>query len=186
MKKIIFILFLIPCLSQAQTKLYAVRFNYDLTTDSFFVHETICQGVYTRQGNYVMPCVDSMAAIYGYDFPNSLGRFVKCADGIYRNFLLSGLEIPGAYRFGIDNQANDTYVISVDPAPTSYSNGMMIYFRANTGNTGQASLNVNGLGAVTIVKRVNTTLANGDILANMICLVIYNGTNFVLLNPIVN
>ena len=49
--------------------------------------------------------------------------------------------------------------------------------------TGAATLNVNSLGAKTIVKGVNTTLLDGDIAASMFCTVIYDGTNFVLQNP---
>jgi hypothetical protein len=61
---------------------------------------------------------------------------------------------------------------------------MVVYFKANTINTGAATLNVNSLGAKTIVKYVNTTLENGDIAAGMFCSLIYDGTNFVLQNPI--
>ncbi len=88
-----------------------------------------------------------------------------------------------AINYAADAGSNDTYVITLAPVPTAYSTGMHVIFKANTANTGAASLNVNGLGAVTIVKAVSTTLANNDILANMFCLVVYDGTNFVLMNP---
>ena len=53
-----------------------------------------------------------------------------------------------------------------------------------TANTGAATLNVNSLGAKTIVKGVNTTLDDSDILASQFITVIYDGTNFVLQNPV--
>ncbi len=87
---------------------------------------------------------------------------------------------------GLDAGANDTYVITASPAPASYSVGMVVIFRANTQNTTGCTINVNSLGAKTIVKRVSTTPATGDILALMFCQLIYDGTNFVLLNPVVN
>lgn len=87
---------------------------------------------------------------------------------------------------GTDAGSNDTYVISLSPAPGSYTTGMMIVFKANTVNTGAATINVNGLGAKTIVKRVSTALANGDIPALSWKVIIYDGTNFTLLNPVVN
>lgn len=87
--------------------------------------------------------------------------------------------------YAADAGANDTYVITLSPAPTAYTTGMKISFKANTINTGAATLNVNSLGAKTIVKGVNTTLADGDIAAGMFCTVIYDGTNFVLQNPVV-
>lgn len=90
------------------------------------------------------------------------------------------------FNYAADAGSNDTYVISLNPSPGSYTTGMIIFFKANTVNTGAASINVNSLGAKTIVKRVNTTLANGDIPALALCMIIYDGTNFVLLNPVVN
>lgn len=87
-------------------------------------------------------------------------------------------------KYAADAGANDTYVVTLSPVPTSYTNGMVVYFKANTANTGTATLNVNSLGAKTIVKGVNTTLADSDILAGQFCTVIYDGTNFVLQNPV--
>ena len=90
------------------------------------------------------------------------------------------------FNYAADAGNNDTYVISLSPAPVAYSTGMIIFFKANTVNTGAASINVNGLGAKTIVKRVNTVLANGDIPALSLKMILYDGTNFILLNPVVN
>lgn len=89
-----------------------------------------------------------------------------------------------AEKYAADAQANDTYVITLSPAPTSYTNGMVVYFYAKTINTGAATLNVNGLGAKTIVKHLNTTLIDGDIVAGQLNTVIYDGTNFVLQSPV--
>lgn len=98
------------------------------------------------------------------------------------NYIVAG----STFNYAADAGANDSYSITLNPAPASYQTGMVIFFKANTVNTGSASINVNGLGAKTIVKRVNTTLANGDIPSQSICMIIYDGTNFKLLNPVVN
>ena len=63
---------------------------------------------------------------------------------------------------------------------------MVVYFKANTVNTGAATLNVNSLGAKTIVKGVSTTLNDGDIAAGQFCTVIYDGTNFVTLHRVID
>jgi len=96
---------------------------------------------------------------------------------------LSSISTNGAINYAVDSEANDTYVITLIPTISALYTGMQITFKANTANTGAASLNVNGLGAKTIVKGVSTALSNNDILANMFCLVVYDGTNFVLMNP---
>ena len=85
--------------------------------------------------------------------------------------------------YAADAGSNDSYAITLSPAPTAYVAGQTFHFKANTINTGAATLNVNSLGAKTIVKGVNTTLADGDIAAGMICTVVYDGTNFILQNP---
>ncbi len=107
------------------------------------------------------------------------GISIVCQDG-------GGISIPTPINYAADAQANDTYVITLSPVIYAYYTGMQIIFKANTANTGAATINVNGLGAKTIVKRLNTALANSDILAGMFCLLIYDGTNFVLMNPVVN
>ena len=90
------------------------------------------------------------------------------------------------FNYAADAGANDSYVISLSPAPASYTTGMMVIFKANTANTTGCTINVNSLGVKNIVKRVSTTPATGDILQNMFCWLVYDGTNFVLLNPVVN
>ncbi len=91
-----------------------------------------------------------------------------------------------AEKYAADAGGTDAYAITLSPVPTSYATGMVVYFKANTANTGAATLNVNSLGAKTIVKGVNTTLADGDIAASQYCTVIYDGTNFVLQSPTSN
>jgi len=86
--------------------------------------------------------------------------------------------------YAADAGSTDTYAVTLSPVPTAYTNGMLVNFKANTVNTGAATLNVNGLGAKSIVKNYNLALANGDIKANMIVSVIYDGTNFQLLSPV--
>lgn len=86
-------------------------------------------------------------------------------------------------NYGVDAGSTDTYVATLTPVPTAYVTGRVYVLKANTANTGAATVNFNGLGAKTIVKAVSTTLANNDILALMLCYMVYDGTNMVLLNP---
>lgn len=88
-----------------------------------------------------------------------------------------------AEYYAADSGGTDAYAITLSPAPSAYATGQTFYFKANTVNTGAATLNVNSLGAKTIVKGVNTTLNDGDIAAGQFVTVIYDGTNFVLQNP---
>jgi hypothetical protein len=82
------------------------------------------------------------------------------------------------YTFAVDAGGTDAYAITLSPAPTAYVAGQIFHFDANTVNTGAATLNVNSLGAKTIVKHHDQTLADGDIEAGQHVTVIYDGTNF--------
>src|SRR3990167_2018184 len=76
--------------------------------------------------------------------------------------------------YAADSEASDTYVITASPALTAYTTGQIISFKANTANTGAATLNVNSLGAKTILKHNDQTLATGDIESGQIITVIYD------------
>lgn len=82
------------------------------------------------------------------------------------------------YDGATDSVGTDSYAITLTPAPTAYTTYQKFTFKAGTANTGACSLNVNGLGAKTIKKRYNQDLSTGDILANQIIEVVYDGTNF--------
>lgn len=83
-----------------------------------------------------------------------------------------------SYTYAADAQVSDAYAITVSPAPSAYAAGQRWLFKANTANTGAASLNVNSLGAVTIKKNTDQDLATGDIEAGSIVEVVHDGTNF--------
>jgi len=84
----------------------------------------------------------------------------------------------GSYNFAADAEASDTYVITLDPVPNGYRTGMQITFTANTATDGDATLNVNGLGAKAILKMHDQALVSGDIEAGQVVQVVYDGTQF--------
>lgn len=87
------------------------------------------------------------------------------------------------YDYAADAGGTDAYAITVAPIPTAYVTGQVFRFKANTANTGTATLNVNSLGALTLKKPSAsgyTNLETGDILANQLVEVMYNGTDAVV------
>jgi len=83
-----------------------------------------------------------------------------------------------SYTYAADAEASDAYAITLSPAVTAYAAGQTFKFKANTANTGGATLNVNALGAKNILKQNNVALATGDIEAGSIVTVTYDGTSF--------
>jgi hypothetical protein len=64
------------------------------------------------------------------------------------------------------------------PALTANINGMPIRFKVDRDNSGSATLNINGIGAVAVKKGGATALEAGDIKSGCIYEVVYDGTNF--------
>lgn len=93
----------------------------------------------------------------------------------------AGLSIlDGSANYAADAGSNDTYVITLSPCPSSYVTGGHYRFKANTANTGAATINICSLGAKTIVKVVGgitTTLADNDIRVGQFVDLVYDGTN---------
>jgi hypothetical protein len=90
----------------------------------------------------------------------------------------------GWVNYGEDAGSTDDYACTITGI-TAYTTGMMVTVKCKTANTTGSTLNINSLGAKTIVKRVNTATASNDILANSYHVFVYDGTNFVIINPVV-
>jgi hypothetical protein len=75
--------------------------------------------------------------------------------------------------------AVNAYSCALNPAPAAYVAGMRLYLEPAGGNTGAATLNVNGLGAVP-VRRADgvTALAGNELLAGRLTPVWFDGTVF--------
>jgi len=85
----------------------------------------------------------------------------------------------GLLEYAEDAEANDTYVITIPNFPLSdYLTGMSVTFKANTANTGAATLNINSLGAKAITKNGTSALEDNDIAAGQIVSLVYDGTQF--------
>ena len=77
----------------------------------------------------------------------------------------------------------DTITGSLTPAITAYATGMLLTFVPAATNTAAATLNIDTLGAKSVVKETTTALAAGDLVINVPAVLLYDGTNFLLLNP---
>lgn len=77
------------------------------------------------------------------------------------------------HDYAADAGATDSYAITCVPAVTAYTVGDVYEFKANTVNTGAATLNVNGLGAITIKKANGADLDTNDIRAGQVVQVVY-------------
>jgi hypothetical protein len=106
------------------------------------------------------------------------------AAGKWKNAACPGGDVTSAHvqansrLYCADGGASDTYSCSVTPGLNAYTSGMVIWFKPNTVNTGAATLNINGLGAKTIVMNSGATLPDAVLVPGYQYLLWYNGTNF--------
>lgn len=88
---------------------------------------------------------------------------------------------------GTDTGAANAYVVNPTPPATSYVAGQIVVFVPANNNTGNSTVNVSSLGAITIVTSNGTGIRQGlvanQIVASSPALLIYDGVDFVLINP---
>ena len=80
-------------------------------------------------------------------------------------------------NFANDTASTDAYIVTLTEVPSSLVDGMAVWFRPATSNTGACTLDANGLGAKAIKRYDTADTITGDILAGRITGVRYNLTN---------
>lgn len=87
--------------------------------------------------------------------------------------------------YAIDAGIADAYVITLSPALTAYTTGTIVRFKTTNINTGASTINVNSLGVVNIKSNNGNDPEAGEIPINKIVTLEHDGTNFVIVNPLV-
>ena len=77
----------------------------------------------------------------------------------------------------------DTILGTVSPSVGAYAVGQIFAFVAAATNTGAATINISSLGAKSITRLGATALIAGDLIINSVAFIVYDGTQFQLLNP---
>ena len=85
-------------------------------------------------------------------------------------------------NYAADSGTANAYVVTLTGVSTTYSAGLRIQFKAGAANTGASTLNVNGGGTKNITFQDASALSAGTIAANAIVDVMYDGTQFLLMN----
>jgi hypothetical protein len=127
--------------------------------------------------------VTSAAAQTGnmQEWRNSAGTVLASMDAS-GSIASKGATINGPINFGVDASGTDSYSISLNPAPTAYTNGFVVLFRPSINNTLAATMNVNGLGAIPILRgNSGATLSSNDISASGISMLVFYSGNFYLI-----
>jgi hypothetical protein len=88
--------------------------------------------------------------------------------------------------YGDDTGSANAFEVDLDPAPSAYTEGLMVHFLATNNVTGATTLNVNSLGTKALLKEGGDALASGDIVADQMVSAIYDGADFRVLSAVMN
>ena len=92
-------------------------------------------------------------------------------------------QIQSAYGTFLTASGTNTITATVSPSLTAYAVGQIFAFVAAATNTGAATINISSLGAKSITRLGATALIAGDLIINSVAFIVYDGTQFQLLNP---
>jgi hypothetical protein len=94
------------------------------------------------------------------------------------------------FTYGVGGGVANAYTIALTPtspgANQAYRTGVCYAFVANLSNTGATTVDVDTRGVKAITKFGTTPLVAGDMVSGQMCVVVYDGTRFQLLNPGLN
>jgi hypothetical protein len=77
--------------------------------------------------------------------------------------LISSIQ-SNAYVYAASADGTDDYTLTLSPAPSAYTEGMKIRFKVATANTGAATINVNGLGQVNLLRPNGSAILTGHMI----------------------
>lgn len=110
--------------------------------------------------------------------PSAVNNAARATEGIlarwYRDW--NGSAVTGG--------SANTYTLSASQTLSAYFDGLKLTFEVTPTNTGASTLNVDGIGAASIVKYGATALEAGDLNGGQKYTVVHDGTNFQLVNTV--
>jgi len=129
----------------------------------------------------------AQAVVIAPDSP--LGAGVLVQDSIYlmvydgTNFQILNASSASITDYAATTGVANTYILSPTTAITTYDAGLAFNIKMNVDNTGASTINISGVGAKDLVVYDDYPLTGGELIADTIYRIVYNGTNFQVLNP---
>ena len=110
--------------------------------------------------------------------------YLHVANAFTADYRLQGNTFVQVFNFLADtSSANDTYGGTITPAPDSLNTGMVLFMTVGVNNTGACTIAPNGLTAKSVKTASGADPANSDIVTTGVSILVYDGTNWVLINP---
>lgn len=96
---------------------------------------------------------------------------------------INGAFTANTINFGTGAGVADVQTVACVPTIKTLATGQLIIWKPVADNTGACTLNVDGLGAKSVVTQTGAAPAAADLDATGIAMAVYDGTNYVLINP---
>jgi hypothetical protein len=128
---------------------------------------------YTAAGWAIMTPPDG----HGVSLPD--GRVFERISGAYVEKIALDAQ-SGKWVYAADSGSVNALAVTLVPVPTAYVAGQTLRIKAANSNTGATTLNVNSLGAKSVIRRDGSALLDSDIMSGAVQEYIYDGTNFQL------
>jgi hypothetical protein len=111
-------------------------------------------------------------------------KHTNVADATVRTQYASAGQVQdSAFTFLTSPAGTNTITATASLGMSAYVTGQRFFFVAPAANTGAVTLNINAIGAKSVTKSGTTALLAGDIVSGSVVQVVYDGTQFQLLNP---
>lgn len=132
------------------------------------------------------PTVDAGGVSYttalSYNRVGTVGNKLKQVDSSLTNLSIS---ITAANTVWTTGGSSTAYTVTPTPPATSYSNSQIYIVKFHVAGGASPTMNISGLGAVPLRQQASDgSLVNPVIQANQIANIAYNGSTFVVLNPL--
>lgn len=128
------------------------------------------------------------AALSANDLPAN-GIIIVAYDGTQFQLLSvpGSLAFPAAaslWHYGVDTGSANLIIASTDSQVIAWTLGLPVAIKVANANTGATQINLNGLGNIPVTRGSGTPLFANDVQAGYIALMVYDGTEAQLLNPL--
>lgn len=117
---------------------------------------------------------------HGVSLPD--GRVFERIAGTYLEKLALDVQA-GKWLYGVAGGTADAITVTLSPPPMAYTDGMIVRVKIATSNTGDATLNVNGLGVRDLKRIDGSGLLKNDLTAGMIAQAIYRAADNTFIVP---
>ena len=107
------------------------------------------------------------------------GRLFKKIGGAYIEKLALDVQT-GKWTYAVAAGSANVITAALSPAPAALVAGLSVALQITVNNTSAVTLNVNGRGAKPVLNRSGAALKSGDLIANKIYGITYDGAAFVL------